>query len=96
MERGKFAVERLRCHEVNPWGKLRIQGGNGGKSGTAGQREAVEARPAARNEPESVAIPCQNDCNVDRFTLHILFWLLPEQGLGLLGMRATMRMGSRR
>ena len=31
----------------------------GGKAGRAGQREAVGAGPPARNEPESVAIPCK-------------------------------------
>ena len=31
----------------------------GRKSGAAGQREAVGAGPPARNEPESVAIPCR-------------------------------------
>ena len=34
-------------------------GMRGGKAGTAGQREAVGAGPPARNEPESVAIPCK-------------------------------------
>ena len=37
------------------------QGMRGGKAAAAGQREAGGAGPPARNEPESVAIPCQNE-----------------------------------
>ena len=57
----------------------------GGKAAAAGQREAVGAGPPARNEPESVAIPCKKRCQGKTVYPGSTFLAVAAAGFGLLG-----------
>ena len=57
----------------------------GGKSGTAEQREAAGAEPPARNEPESVAIPCKKWCQSKTVYSGSTFLAAAAAGFGPLG-----------
>ena len=57
----------------------------GVKAGTAGQREAVGAGPPARNEPESVAIPCKSRCPGKTVYPGSAFLAAAAAGFGPLG-----------
>ena len=64
-ERGKLTVERLRYHKEFPWEKLEIQAGHArGESKSGGAEGGRGSGAAARNEPESGAIPCQNEVSM--------------------------------
>ena len=61
------------------------QGMQGGKAAAAGQREAVGAGPPARNEPESVAIPCKMRLQGKTFYPATSFLAAAAAGFGPLG-----------
>ena len=61
------------------------QGMQGGKAAAAGQRQCVGAGPPARNEPESVAIPCKMRLQSKTVYSATSFLAAAAAGFGLLG-----------
>ena len=57
----------------------------GGKAAAAGQRQGVGAGPPARNEPESVAIPCKMRLQSKTVYSATSFLAAAAAGFGLLG-----------